>query len=84
MNDLATPILTQGVLGVAVVALSFVVAKLYSKLERLEKEKADILEAWRLETKTDGKDALEVLKGNSQNMFYLAEKIESAKKVGGV
>lgn len=78
--DLATPILTQGVLGVSVVALSFVVAKLYNKIERLEKDKSDILEAWRLETKTDGKDALEVLKGNSQNMFYLAEKIEVAKK----
>lgn len=79
--DLATPILTQGVLGVAVVALSIVVIRLYNKIDRVEKEKTDILEAWRLETKSDGQDALEVLKGNSQNMFYLAEKIEAGKKV---
>lgn len=81
--DLATPLLREGILGIALVALSIVIIRLYNKTERLEKEKSDILEAWRLETKTDGKDALEVLKGNSQNMFYLAEKIESAKKVSG-
>ncbi len=79
-QGIANYLLTQGVLGIVVLALAIVCIKLYNKIERLEKEKTAILEAWRAETKESGKDALEVLQGNSQSLFYLADKIEVAKK----
>lgn len=70
---------TQGVLGVVVVGLIVICVKLYNKIERLEKEKVAILEAWRAETKEDGKDALDIVKGNSQSLIYIADKIEAGK-----
>lgn len=73
-------LLTQGILGVVALALGYVCIKLYNKIDRLEKEKIAILEAWRAETKESGKDALSVLQGNSQSLFYLADKIEVGKK----
>lgn len=79
-EGITTYLLTQGVLGIVVLVLGIVVIKLYNKIERLEKEKTAILEAWRTETKESGKDALDVLQGNSQSLFYLADKIEVAKK----
>lgn len=78
--DLATPILTQGVLGVAVVALAIVVVRLYNKIESLQKEKAEILEAWRQEGNTKYADSLRIIQGNSENILFMAEKIEAAKK----
>lgn len=80
MDQISTYLFTQGVLGVVVLGLIAVCLKLYNKTERLEKEKSAILEAWRMETKDEGKSALEVLKGNSQSLFYLADKIEVGKE----
>lgn len=81
-NSTTTFFLTQGVLGVTVVVLSIVVLRLYNKIEKLEQEKTALLQAWLTETKDSGKDALEVLQGNSQSIVYLAEKIESGKLYG--
>lgn len=80
VTDPTTFYFTQGVLGVTVVILAIVCIKLYNKTERLEQEKLAILEAWRQETKDEGRSALEIVKGNSQSLFYLADKIESGKK----
>lgn len=82
MPDPATYYFTQGVLGVTVLVLGLVVRALWIDLKKKEAEKIAILEAWRLETKTEGKDALDVVKGNSQSLFYLADKIEAAKEKG--
>jgi hypothetical protein len=82
MPDPATYYFTQGVLGVTVLVLGLVVRALWIELKKKEAEKIAILEAWRLETKTEGKDALDVVKGNSQSLFYLADKIEAAKAKG--
>lgn len=78
-GDPATYYLTQGVLGITVLVLGLVIRALWSEIKKKEAEKIAILEAWRQETKTDGKDALEIVKGNSQTMFYLADKIQGGK-----
>lgn len=82
--DASTYYFTQGVLGVTVVVLGIALYRIYTtltkKLEDKEKEKVAILEAWRLETKADGQVAIDVLKGNSQSMFYLADKIQAGKE----
>lgn len=84
MPDPSTYYFTQGVLGVTVVVLGVTLYRIYTtltaKLEKKEAEKIAILEAWRQETKDEGKTALEVVKGNSQTMFYLADKIEAGKQ----
>lgn len=82
MDDPATYYFTQGVLGITVLVLGLVVRTIYKELQNERKEKIAILEAWRLETKTEGKDALDIVKGNSQSLFYLADKIEAAKAKG--
>lgn len=82
-NDPTTYYLTQGVLGVTVLILGLVVRALWNDLKAKEKEKIAILEAWRQETKSDGKDALDVLRQSSQAQFYLADKIEAAKQSRG-
>lgn len=79
LDKIAEYLLTQGILGVSVIMLSLVCLKLYNKSERIEKEKIEILEAWRKETKEQGDDQLEVLKGNSQSLLFLANKIEVGK-----
>lgn len=79
-NDPTTYFLTQGVLGVTVLVLGLVVRALWQDVKKKEAEKIAILEAWRSETREEGKQALDVLQGNSQSLFYLADKIESGKK----
>lgn len=79
-EQITTYFFTQGILGVVVIVLGIVCMKLYNKNERLEKEKTAILEAWRDETREEGRVQIEVLKGNSQSLFYLADKIEVDKK----
>lgn len=87
MPDPSTYYFTQGVLGVTVVVLGITLYRIYTtltaKLEKKEAEKIAILEAWRQETKDEGKTALEVVKGSSQTMFYLADKIEAGKQKQG-
>lgn len=80
MDNATTYYFTQGVLGVTVVVLAIVCMRLYNKTERQEIEKTALLEAWRLETKDYGKAALDVVQGNSQSLFYLADKIEVGKE----
>lgn len=79
-GDPTTYYLTQGVLGVTVLVLGLVVRALWQDVKKKEQEKIAILEAWREETRAEGKSALDVLQGNSQSLFYLADKIESGKK----
>lgn len=82
-TDPASYYFTQGVLGVTVVVLGISLYRIYTtltaKLEKKEAEKIAILEAWRHETKDEGRAALEIVKGNSQTMFYLADKIQAGK-----
>lgn len=78
-GGVSTYLLTQGVLGVSVLVLGYVVGKLYAKTERLEKEKSDIAEARRLDDKQTMKELTDVLQENAQNMRILSEKIEVGK-----
>lgn len=80
MSDPATYYFTQGVLGVTVLVLGLVIRALWLELQKERAEKIAILEAWRTETKEEGKIAIDALKGNSQSLIYIADKIESAKK----
>lgn len=81
-QGITTYLFTQGVLGIAVFVLGFICVKLYNKTERLEKEKSDILEAWRLDSKETTKEVTDVLQGNSQSLLILSEKIEVGKRNG--
>lgn len=71
--------LTQGVLGVTVLVLGWVVAKLYNKTERLEREKIDALEARRVDYKETLAKVAEVMQSSSQTQMLLIEKIEAIK-----
>ena len=82
MDAASTFYLTQGVLGVTVVLLLFVVVKLYNKTERLEKEKIEILSSQITEDKNTLKEVTQVMSDSSQNMRILSEKIEIAKQNG--
>lgn len=78
-GDPTTYYLTQGVLGVTVLVLGLVIRALWSEIKKKEDEKIAILEAWRQETKDEGKATLDIVKGNSQTIFYLADKIKAGK-----
>lgn len=77
----STYLLTQGVLGVAVIVLGFVVSKLYNKTERLEKEKSDLAEARRLDDKEQIEKITMIVQENTQSNRILAEKIEVGKSI---
>lgn len=81
MENVTTYLLTQGVLGVAVIALAFVVGKLYNKTERLEKDKSDIAEARRLDDKEQIEKITLIVQENTQSNRILAEKIEVGKSI---
>jgi hypothetical protein len=83
MQDVPTYLLTQGVLGVAVLVLGYVCNKLYNKTERLEKEKTDLMEARRVDTVQTLEKVTDVMQTNSQTNRLLAEKIEAAKQSSG-
>lgn len=80
MQDISTYYLTQGVLGVTVLVLVYVVIKLYSKIERLETEKVALMDARRLDALQTLEKVNEVMSTNSQTNRLLAEKIEGAKQ----
>lgn len=79
-TDVTTYLLTQGVLGVAVIILGLVVRQLYNKTERLEKEKTDLMEARRVDTVQTLEKVTDVMQTNSQTNRLLAEKIEAGKQ----
>lgn len=78
---ITTYLLTQGVLGVAVIVLGLVVARLYKKTETLEKEKSDIAEARRIDDKEQIEKLTQVVQDNTQASRILAEKIEIGKSM---
>lgn len=79
MDNISTYLLTQGVLGVACIVLGFVISKLYNKTDRLEKEKAELMEARRVDSVETTREVIGVLRDNAQNVAILSEKIEVAK-----
>ena len=81
-GGVTTYLLTQGVLGISVLVLGYVVGKLYSKTERLEKEKSDIAEARRLDDKEQYEKITQIVIDNTQANRILAEKIEVGKSIG--
>lgn len=79
MENGATYLFTQGVLGVVVVALSTVCIKLYNKVERQQLRIEELQDLRLDDSKQVTKDVTSVLQGNSQNMRVLSEKIEIGK-----
>lgn len=75
-------LLTQGALGVAVLVLGFVVAKLYSKVERLEQEKTQLLVTQNTEVKKMLVDTTSLGLQTAQSLAILTEKIEVNKRYG--
>lgn len=80
MSDPATYYFTQGVLGVTVIVLGLVIRALWVELKAERQDKEAILKAWKDETREEGKVVVDALKQNSQIQFYMADKIEAAKK----
>jgi hypothetical protein len=81
MQDVPTFLLTQGVLGVACLVLGMVVAKLYTKNEKLQ-ERIDTLQELRIsEGRETLKEVTDIVQGNSQSNRILAEKIEVGKSI---
>lgn len=82
MDGISTFYLSQGVLGVTVLVLIYVVIKLYNKSEE-KQSRIDELQDLRLQdSKEVTKDVTSVLQGNSQSNLILAEKIDAAKRRG--
>lgn len=80
MDPTATYLLTQGVLGVAVLVLSSVVVFLYRRTTTLEDEKIALIEARRIDSVDTTKEVIGVLRDNAQNVAILSEKIEVGKR----
>lgn len=81
-GGVSTYLLTQGVLGISVLVLGYVVGRLYNKTERLEKEKSDLAEARRLDDKEQYEKLTQIVIDNTQSNRILAEKIEVGKSIG--
>jgi hypothetical protein len=81
MEGVPTYLLTQGVLGVVVLVLGYVVIRLYNKTERLEQEKSELLKLQLQDSVEQTRNVTAVLSDNSQNMRILSEKIEVGKQI---
>lgn len=81
MEGVSTYLITQGVLGISVLVLGYVVGKLYSKTERLEKEKSDLAEARRLDDREQFEKLTQLVHDFTQSNRILTEKIEVSKVV---
>lgn len=77
--DVSSYLLSQGALGVAVLVLGIVVNRLYSKTEKLEKEKDDLQEARRLDAVESRTEVTSLLPGISQSLQNISDKIEISK-----
>lgn len=73
--DLTTYLLTQGVLGVACIALSIACIKLYNKLQEVQDARLQ-------DSKDVTKEVTTVIQSNTQSNLVLAAKIEAGKKEG--
>lgn len=82
--DLATPLLTQGVLGIAVVALAIVCIKLYNKTDELQKALNAEKDLRLSDSKEMMKEVTEVMRDSIQSDRILSEKIEIAKSKGNI
>lgn len=79
MEGVSTYLVTQGVLGIAVLVLGYVVNKLYNKTEQLEREKSEIAEARRLDDKEQFEMLTQLIQDFTQSNRILTEKIEVMK-----
>lgn len=77
--DVSSYLLSQGVLGLAVLVLGIVVIRLYNKIERMEKEKDDLQEARRLDAVASRTEVTSMLPGISQSLQNISDKIEISK-----
>jgi hypothetical protein len=82
MENVSTFYLTQGVLGVTVLVLIYVVIKLYNKSEEKQSRIEELQDLRLQDSKEVTKDVTTVLQGNSQANLILAEKIDAAKRRG--
>lgn len=83
MQGVENWLLTQGVLGVAVVLLIYTIMKLYSKVDQQQKDIIEIMQTRIAETKETTKEVTDVLRSNAQSMEVLSEKIEISKRSQG-
>ena len=80
MEGITAYLLTQGVLGVVVLALIYVCNKLYTKTEKQQARIEELQELRLQDSKEVTRDVTEVLQGNAHSNLILAEKIEVAKE----
>jgi hypothetical protein len=80
--NISTFYLGQGVLGVTVLVLVYVVIKLYNKNEEKQSRIEELQDLRLQDSKEVTKDVTAVLQGNSQSNLILAEKIDAAKRRG--
>lgn len=78
-----TYLLTQGVLGIACLALIIVVRKLYNKCEELRKENIQLHEARLNDSKEIGSKAIQVMEAFSQTSNMLSSKLLTGKRQDG-
>lgn len=78
--DFSTFFFSQGILGVVVLVLGIVVIRLYSKTERLEREKGELQEARRLDAVESRTEVTSLLPGISQSLENISDKIEISKQ----
>lgn len=78
--DFSTYFFSQGILGVVVLVLGIVVIRLYSKTEKLEREKGELQEARRLDAVESRTEVTSLLPGISQSLENISDKIEISKQ----
>lgn len=78
--DFSTFFFSQGILGVVVLVLGIVVIRLYSKTEKLEREKGELQEARRLDAVESRTEVTSLLPGISQSLENISDKIEISKQ----
>lgn len=66
-------------LGVIVLIEAFIIIKFYNRIEKLQSEKQELVEARRLDTKETTKEVTQVMSDYSQNIRVLTEKIVVGK-----
>lgn len=80
-GGVTTYLLTQGVLGVAVLALSYVVAKLYSKTEKLQLRIEELHQMRLDDARSTRENMEEIMRGHNKNLEDLTNKFEIVQGV---